>query len=98
MILGVVSILAVTIPVSMRLLLFIFTLFVPLITIFWSDFLSSDNLIWYDMQVFIDPRKDVVTRWTEGKLWKMKQLWGLISLIATITSAGKGHVAHVCKI
>jgi len=28
----------------------------------------------------------------------MKQLWGLISLIATITSAGKGHVAHVCKI
>jgi len=27
-----------------------------------------------------------------------KQLWGLISLIATITSARKRHVAHVCKI
>jgi hypothetical protein len=27
-----------------------------------------------------------------------KQLWGLISLIGTMTSARKRHVAHVCKI
>jgi len=27
-----------------------------------------------------------------------KQLWGLISLIGTMTSARKGHVSHVCKI